>query len=213
MKQNYQDVEATAMEIEEPTVPDTTSQVIFAHLSNDGIVADKVIDIPHSVSVKSSADTYTTTATYTTASQFRSHKKVKPPKKYGTDEDIAEVERDVVDMTRSSLGKAITNFTLEALIKMASNVGVNLWERITNEPIRKMRLIMEIKEAYFPSEISERRANAPVFPWRGIPIDKLLKKAEECNVTWKHDDNEGINRMRLIMALKKNNIQASDIEK
>ena len=162
------------------------------------------------------ATTYTTVpVTYTTVDSVTESPTetvtTKPAKKTGTAEEIAEVEADVVDMTRFTFGKAITNFTIPALITMATNAGVtNLWEGISNQPIRKMRLIMELKEVYFPTGNAPKKTAAPT-PWKGIPMDALVKLAKDNNIQWKEDKNEGINRMRLIMALKANKLQPSDL--
>ena len=170
------------------------------------------------------AVTYTTVVTLTTATTYTTVNTLdetptapivdapKNPKKVGTDEEIKEVENAVVDMTRFQLGKSISGFTIEALEKMATNAGVkNLWTTISNQPIRKMRLIMEIKEAYFPIATTSKKAPVAT-PWKGIPTNLLTDKAKAEGITWKEDKNEGINRMRLIMALKANGIKADDVK-
>ena len=168
----------------------TTSQTVLAHLSTDGIVADKVIDIPQTV------PTYTTATTYTTVPTVE-------------EDDVTKLEREVVDMTRYTFGKALSKLSMESLIQMAKNIGVTqLWENISNAPIRRMRVVMEVKEAYFPTNAPKGK---PATPWKGIPFDKLVKVAEDKGITWIRDKHPNIDRMRLIMALKKNDIQATDI--
>lgn len=136
-------------------------------------------------------------------------KKVAEPKKTGTAADIAEVEKNVVDMDANQLGKAVTNFTTKALETMVKNVDGNLYEGITHEGIRKMRLIMELKKAYFPNEV---RKAAPQSPWKAIDTTKLEKAAKKAKANVVKCDNIGIYRMRLIMALKKAGVDATAIK-
>ena len=132
--------------------------------------------------------------------------------KTGTAEDIAEVEKNVVDMNAHELGKAVTNFTVDALVTMVKNVDGNTWDSIKNAPIRKMRLIMELKKQYFPDEVRQA-APAKVSPWKAITNEALKKAAKKQKVSWTECDNDSINRMRIIMALKKKGVQAEDLNK
>ena len=132
--------------------------------------------------------------------------------KTGTAEDIAEVEKNVVDMNARELGKAVTNFTVDALVTMVKNVDGNTWDSIKNAPIRKMRLIMELKKQYFPDEVRQA-APAKVSPWKAITTEVLKKAAKKQKVSWTECDNDSINRMRIIMALKKKGVQAEDLNK
>ena len=132
--------------------------------------------------------------------------------KTGTAEDIAEVEKNVVDMNARELGKAVTNFTVDALVTMVKNVDGNTWDSIKNAPIRKMRLIMELKKQYFPDEVRQA-APAKVSPWKAITTEVLKKAAKKQKVSWTECDNDSINRMRIIMALKKKGVQTEDLNK
>jgi len=132
--------------------------------------------------------------------------------KTGTAEDIAEVEKNVVDMNARELGKAVTNFTVDALVIMVKNVDGNTWDSIKNAPIRKMRLIMELKKQYFPDEVRQA-APAKVSPWKAITTEVLKKAAKKQKVSWTECDNDSINRMRIIMALKKKGVQAENLNK
>lgn len=187
----------------------TQSQIIFAHLAADGIAVDNVIDIPHVVPKDKIIQL--PDANPEDAPKFSRRRKEQPIWKTGTAEDIAEVERDVVDMDREAFSRAISHFTVEALAAMVRNAGLpKVWERVRNQGIRKMRLIMALKMAYFPDDYPPKKV-LPPHPWRGIPTNDLVQKANERGITWATDRNWGINRMRLIMALKKAGIQPSDI--
>lgn len=132
--------------------------------------------------------------------------------KTGTAEDIAEVEKNVVDMNARELGKAVTNFTVDALVTMVKNVDGNTWDSIKNAPIRKMRLIMELKKQYFPDEVRQA-APAKVSPWKAITTEVLKKAAKKQKISWTECNNDSINRMRIIMALKKKGVKAEDLNK
>ena len=179
-------------------------------------VNEPAVSTPDDVSA-----TYTTampfvanTVTYTTAMTTLTTSVTSASVKAETEDEfpeVTEVEFNVVNMTRFTLGKAISKFTIEALIVMAKNAGiVNFWERIENKPIRKMRLIMEIKEAYFP--IGNKKSSNPPSPWKGIATDTLIKAATERGITWKVNANDGINRMRVIMALKANDVKPDTLQ-
>ena len=163
--------------------------------------------------VDNTPTTYTTTATLTTVTTYvtvTATTLTTVAAISAEDKAIAELETNVVDMTRHSFGKALSPFSMDALLKIAKNAGVtNLWETIANVPIRRMRLIMEIKEVYFPTKTAPVKS---VTPWQGIPFDKLAKVAQDKGIKWAVDNHPNINRMRLIMALKKNDIQAADIK-
>lgn len=182
----------------DPT-PSTTSQIIIAHLSTDGIVADSVIDIPTEVpTTYTTSTTYTTVATLTTSSPL-------------AEDEVARIEKEVVDMDCDSFRLELSKLDMDSIIKMAKNAGIEkLWEHLTNKPIRRMRLIMELKEVYFPT--NTHKVTKPPTPWKGISFDKLAKIAQDKGIIWAKDNHPNINRMRLIMALKKNGIQASDVE-
>ena len=128
---------------------------------------------------------------------------VKKVKKYGTPEDIAEVEQDVVDMTRKQFGKAIKHFKLEALKTMAMNAGIeDLHEEIDDIRILRMKLIMDLKDVYFPRPAKAQKWR----PWRGVPLETCIALAAEYGVTWKPDTCPKINRMRLVIELKKHHV-------
>lgn len=132
-----------------------------------------------------------------------SKKANKPVKKTGTPEDIAEVETNVVDYTREELAAAIRYFTVDALETLARNAGVEKLYEGKHEAIRKMRLIMQIKEAYFPTKENKPAAIDANNPYKGVSTEELEALAAANNVVFNKDRNKGINRMRCIMSLKK----------
>lgn len=134
------------------------------------------------------------------------------------EEKIAQIERDVVDYTDvNELVKNVRKISLNGLIKMVENIQGDLWERISNEGIRKMRLIMELKKGYFPESqptkihLSSNSSSGPS-PWKKISTADLQSAAASRNLTWKDCSNDGILRMRLIMVLKKAGVTADELQ-
>lgn len=131
----------------------------------------------------------------------------KAEKKTGTPEQIKEVQKSVDTMTLDTFSEAIHHFTMEALLQMVQEVGGKVWETITNEPIRRMRLMMELKEHYFPGE---KKATKPASGWKKLSLDALVKVAKDNKVEFKDNDNDRIKRMNLVMALNKAGIKPTE---
>ena len=112
------------------------------------------------------------------------------------------------------LGKAVRKISLAGLIKMVENIQGDTWERISNEGIRKMRLIMELKKGYFPSsQPKSKSASSGPSPWKGVSTADMKAAATAKGCVWKDCDNEGILRMRLIMVLKAVGVTADELKK
>lgn len=131
----------------------------------------------------------------------------KAEKKTGTPEQIKEVQKAVDSMTLDSFSNSIHHFTTDALLQMVQEVGGKEWETITNEPIRRMRLMMELKEHYFPGE---KKATKPASVWKKLSLDELVKVAKSNKVEFKDNDNDRIKRMNLVMALNKAGIKPEE---
>ena len=128
------------------------------------------------------------------------------------DYDLKGFVESIVDMTIIDFATAIKKFSVDKLLQLIDAVGadgMNKWETIENEPIRKMRLIMELKNNLFPGE------KTPVNPpsiWRGIALDKLVELADANGVEYmKVESNENIQRMRVIEALKNTDLTPDDL--
>lgn len=183
------------------------SQIIFAQVTSAGLSISKVIDIPNENSQEE---------TKADQPQEAPKAEVKPQKPLTEEELIAKIEQDVVDYADADeLGQNIRKISVDGLAKMVQNVQGDDWARITNPGIRKMRLIMELKKAYFPQSQpkSLQTKTYSSSPWKKITTDALKAAAVAANQTWKDCDNEGILRMRLIMVLKKADIKPEDIQK
>ena len=221
------------------------SQIIFAHMVDDGMAIDKVVDIPTSSgdevdepadntaadaveddttevtaddTQNDTADAVDDTVEVTAGKPVDEPKPVVKPKKPLTEAElIAQVERDVVDYADAKeLGDNVKKISLGGLIQMVKNVQGDTWERISHEGVRKMRLIMELKKIYFPTAAdvpAKPAVPSTPSPWKKIPTADLKAAVINAGGTWKDCANEGILRMRLIMAAKKAGLDAADIQK
>lgn len=141
--------------------------------------------------------------------------KATPAQPQTEEEKIAQIEQDVVDYADADeLGKAVRKISLAGLIKMVENIQGDTWERISNEGIRKMRLIMELKKGYFPSsQPKSKSTSSGPSPWKDVSIADMKAAATAKGCVWKDCDNEGILRMRLIMVLKAVGVTADELKK
>lgn len=130
-------------------------------------------------------------------------------RKVGTPEQIKEVQDKAGQMTIVEFSNFIKHFSLDALVQLAEDAGVNTWESISNEPIRKMRLLMEIKGHYFPND------KTPVKPsscWKKVSLEKLLELADEKKLEYKKSSDEKIQRMWVILALNNAKLTLQDLK-
>lgn len=122
---------------------------------------------------------------------------------------------DITDLSYTEFKAKLRKMTVKELVDAVKAINRDTWEKISNDPIRKMRLIMEMKAGYFPDKayIAKRRENpAPASPWTLIPTDKLKAKVMELNGNlWEKISNEPILRMRLIMELKAMGVSADSL--
>lgn len=116
-------------------------------------------------------------------------------------EAILKIETDVPDMELNEFGEAISKLNIPSLEEMVRHINGCIWDHISHEGIRKMRLIMELKSGYFPDLVPHHSPGKPS-PWKGIPTEKLIKAVEELGLKHMEVYHNGIRRMRLIMLLK-----------
>ena len=128
-------------------------------------------------------------------------------RKLGTPEQIAQVVSNAKKMNVIEFNDFIKHFSIDALDTIAKNIGVNTWGTITNEPIRRMRLLMEIKKFYYPNEKTPVK---PVSDWKSLSVSALIKIANEHNITFKTVDDEKIQRMWVTIALNKAGLNPTD---
>lgn len=128
-------------------------------------------------------------------------------RKTGTPEQIKEAQENAIKVSVVEFNNMIKHFTVSALETMANDVGVNAWESIENEPIRKMRLLMEIKAHYYPNDKTPVK---PTSDWKKLELNELLKIADDHNVSYKTSDDNKIQRMWVTLALNKAGLNPSD---
>ena len=129
-------------------------------------------------------------------------------RKLGTPEQIKEAQESAGKMDIISFNNYIKHFTVDALVALADAAGVKNWDSITNEPIRKMRLLMEIKAFYYPQDKTPVKPNSE---WRKVDLADLLALAKKHKLNYKKSDDEKIQRMWVIMAIKAANLTPQDL--
>ena len=129
-------------------------------------------------------------------------------RKLGTPEQIKEAQENAGKMDIISFINYIKHFTVDALVALADAAGVKNWDSITNEPIRKMRLLMEIKAFYYPQDKTPVKPNSE---WRKVDLADLLALAKKHKLNYKKSDDEKIQRMWVIMAIKAANLTPQDL--
>ena len=177
-------------------------------VQNDTVVADDATDVQNDTVVADDA----TDVQNDTADPSQSIISSQPQTE---EEQIAQIEKDVVDyVDAAELGKAVKKISLSGLVTMVEHIQGDIWARISNEGIRKMRLIMELKKGYFPtSHPTKSSFSSGASPWKKISTADLITAATATGKTWKDCSNEGILRMRLIMVLKAAGVTADTLLK
>lgn len=129
-------------------------------------------------------------------------------RKLGTPEQIKEAQENAGKMDIISFNNYIKHFTVDALVALADAAGVKNWDSITNEPIRKMRLLMEIKAFYYPQDKTPVKPNSE---WCKVELADLMALAKKHKLNFKKSDDEKIQRMWVIMAIKAANLTPQDL--
>lgn len=123
-------------------------------------------------------------------------------RKTGSEEDIKGLVESLPNLSLEDFQTTIKHFTNDALIALAAELkkDINQYPELTNAPIRKMRLIMELKKALFPGQYYNTVKKSC---WKKLSLDELKKLAKDNNLTYKAVDDEKVQRMFLIMELNK----------
>lgn len=128
--------------------------------------------------------------------------KERKERKTGSEEDIKGLVESLPNLSLEDFQTTIKHFTNDALIALAAALkkDINQYPELTNAPIRKMRLIMELKKALFPGQYYNTVKKSC---WKKLSLDELKKLAKDNNLTYKIVDDEKVQRMFLIMELNK----------
>ena len=131
------------------------------------------------------------------------------PKKSGTGtpDEIKKAQDSISSATLEEFNNTIRHFNLEALVTMAEEAGVKTWDTITNAPIRKMRLLMELKGHYYPGQKLPVKVGSV---WHKLTLEQLMELADENNLDYKKIEDKKIQRMWVTMALNKSGLKPED---
>lgn len=168
-------------------------------------------DVLDESAVKALVEQYLDTAyeTYQTQMQQPVKRDRRFTRKLGTDTDIQEAKAIASTGTIDDFCSQIKHFTVDALTSMAVAVGINTWDGIDNEPIRKMRLIMGLKDFYFPGQ---KTVTKKVVSWVKVDLPIMVKLAEDNDLEFKRSDNDKIQRMWVTAALNAAGFDPADYE-
>ena len=142
---------------------------------------------------------------------------VEEPKAGVVDESTVEDNSDLKTTldTISSKGvisfkEEVSKFSTEDLVSVAEVLGTDTYDSISNKGIRRMRVIMALKDHYFP-----KPPKAPSQPsaFKDFSVEQLQKIAKDNNIEYKPCDNSGILKMRIIMALKDAEVTAPEVNR
>lgn len=130
-------------------------------------------------------------------------------KHVGTAEDVSYAQDNVSKLTVVEFNNFIKHFSISSLVEMAENAGVDTWEKVDNEPIRRMRLLMEIKTHYYPTDKTPVR---PKSNWKKIGLDSLVELANQNSLEYRVSDDKRIQRMWVIFALNAAGLTPQDMK-
>lgn len=129
-------------------------------------------------------------------------------RKLGTPEQIKEVEDNIKSLSLEQFTTSVRHFTVDALATLAEDAGIDTQDGIANEPIRRMRLLMGLKAFYYPNEKTPVKAASE---WKKIALEDLVALAADKKVEYKGSDDDKIQRMRVIVALKAAGLTPNDV--
>lgn len=175
---------------------------------SDGATEDTSDDISEDTSDDTSEDGDATKKEMDNSEQPKVDRRF--TRKVGTPDEIREVQSKVNSMTIVEFSNFIKHFSLDALTKLSKDAGLDIWDTMSSEPIRRMRLIMGLKEYYYPNEKTPVKSGSG---WRKIELAKLVDLANSRKVEYKNSDDNRILRMHLVVALNKAGLTPDDISK
>lgn len=131
--------------------------------------------------------------------------------KANTSDNKAAVEtKSGDDETLEEYSKRLKKSSMDDLVKYAEEAGVDVYESITNEQIRRMRITMALKAHYYPNEKLEvKKATG----FKKIDLDTLIKAADERGLKYKKVDFPAIQRMWVTKALTDAGVTVDDLSK
>jgi hypothetical protein len=127
----------------------------------------------------------------------KSDKAEKKPEQTKKEKEVVTID-NLVAGTIEDFSKKMRKVTIEDILKFAGDNGINTYEEVTNDSIRRMKIVSDIRTKYF----GEQKVDHKKSGFEKIDTDTLLKLAEDNSLTYKKSSNEPIQRMWVIVALK-----------
>jgi hypothetical protein len=136
-------------------------------------------------------------------------KKEEPEKAENKEETDKEEAEDLEFTDIEEFAMVMKGMSGTEVVGLAKDLGLE-WTENENKGINRMRASMALREHFFPGQ---RRPKAPKSPWKKFEYSELEKIAKENDLTWTQTEDEKINRMWVIHALKEAGVEAPKRDK
>ena len=104
---------------------------------------------------------------------------------------------DLIKMSLEDFSKNLRKISTDDVIQFAGSHGVTIFDEVVDDKIRRMKVVMALKEKYYPNQsLPIKKAS-----FRGVDLDTLIKFANDNNVEYKVSSEEKIQKMWVIFAL------------
>lgn len=149
-------------------------------------------------------------AVKTTSEEAKKTEDKEEVKANSSDDKAAMETKSGDDETLEEYSKRLKKSSMDDLVKYAEEAGVDVYESIINEQIRRMRITMALKAHYYPNEKLEvKKATG----FKKIDLDTLIKAADERGLKYKKVDFPAIQRMWVTKALTDAGVTVDDLSK
>lgn len=119
-----------------------------------------------------------------------------PEKKEKTDKPVVTLD-ELVKQPLVDFSKNLRKISTEDIIQFAKDNGVDTVEDASDEKIRRMRVVMNLKAKFYPGQSLEPKKVS----FKGVELQKLLDFADEQGIEYRHASEEKIQKMWVIYAL------------
>lgn len=147
----------------------------------------------------------------------KGEKVVKATKKVAEKAEVKKVADEVKstepaeeDNTLEGYSKKLKKASMDDLVKFAEEAGVDAYETVTNEQIRRMRITMALKAHFYPNEKLETKKSTG---FKKVDLETLIQVAEERGLEYKKVDFPAIQRMWVTKALVDAGVTVDDLPK
>ena len=106
---------------------------------------------------------------------------------------------ELVKMSLEEFSSKLKKIETSDVVKFASENGVETFDDVTDDRIKRMKVVMELKKKFFPGEsLPVKKAS-----FKGVDTSTLMKFADDNNVEYKKTSEDKIQKMWVIYALNK----------